>query len=226
MADNLLNPYAAELMDLTQQQKLAQALTQQGMQQPQGQMVSGHYVRPSITQALNPLAQVLTGAYLGNKAEEKGQELAAALRGKQQEAVNQYANAKTVQEKFISKRNFAFKGYLFFICIALFIFLVFVKLTYGKEFTEVFLVLKNIGLSQQLFREMSGSISVPVMLINFFSLCVISLYIFLVQQFFKIQMPFSNWETLGIIALLVAAFFIFRNSLIFFLSGMPDRKWN
>jgi len=91
---NLLQPDYPELQQLNRQQAFAQNLMNTGLQgQPQGQMVSGYYVKPSITQALNPLVQALTGAYLGNRAEKKGQELAAALRGKQQEAVQNYMNA-------------------------------------------------------------------------------------------------------------------------------------
>jgi hypothetical protein len=41
--------------------QLGQALMQQGMQPNQGQMVSGHYVAPSVTQYLSSLAQVLGG---------------------------------------------------------------------------------------------------------------------------------------------------------------------
>jgi len=83
---SLLDPNAAELQGLNRQQAYAQALMAQGMNQPQGQMVSGRYVAPSFAQYLNPLAQTLTGAYLGNKAEKEAANLALQLRqGRQQE---------------------------------------------------------------------------------------------------------------------------------------------
>jgi len=41
------NPFAEQLVGLNRQQALANALLQQGMQQPQGQMISGRYVKPS-----------------------------------------------------------------------------------------------------------------------------------------------------------------------------------
>ena len=48
MADNLFGEVPLELQpelqNITQQQKLSQMLLQQGMQQPQGQMISGRYV--------------------------------------------------------------------------------------------------------------------------------------------------------------------------------------
>ena len=84
MADNLLGEVPLELQpqmqDITQQQKLSQMLLQQGMQQPQGQMVSGHYVRPSILQSLNPLFSAYAGAKGMENAEQKQLDLAKAIR--------------------------------------------------------------------------------------------------------------------------------------------------
>jgi hypothetical protein len=74
----------------------------QGMQQPQGQMISGYYVAPSLTQKLNPIANILAGQAVGERADIKQAELASALRGKQQEAVQQYMAAKTPQEQFMA----------------------------------------------------------------------------------------------------------------------------
>ena len=72
--------FQPQMQNISQQQKLSQMLLQQGMQQPQGQMVSGHYVAPALTQYLQPLF----GAYAGSKgmetAENKQLELAKAIR--------------------------------------------------------------------------------------------------------------------------------------------------
>ena len=84
MADNLYGDIPLELQpemqNISQQQKLSQMLLQQGMQQPQGQMVGNRYVAPSLTQYLQPLF----GAYAGSKgmetAEQKQLELAKAVR--------------------------------------------------------------------------------------------------------------------------------------------------
>jgi len=65
---------------ILRQQKMAEMLMQKGMEQPQGQMISGHYVAPSITQNLANLANV----YFGQRAIEKGDQaqidLAKAIR--------------------------------------------------------------------------------------------------------------------------------------------------
>jgi len=88
MADTLnlgnagtLSPEAyAQQQQINRQQQLANMLLQNSQQQPQGQMISGHYVAPSFTQNLVPLANALAGQYLGNKADTKAAALAQQLR--------------------------------------------------------------------------------------------------------------------------------------------------
>ena len=90
-----------ELQDVSRQRKLAEALMTNGLQgQPQGQMISGRYVAPSWSQQLNPMANVLAGQAIGDRADTKEQALANALRGKQQEVMQAWSQAKTPQEKF------------------------------------------------------------------------------------------------------------------------------
>jgi len=89
-----------ELQGLSRERKLAELLMAKGMQQPQGQMISGYYVAPSFTQQLNPLANALAGQAIGERADTKQAEMAAALRGKQQEVMKAWSEAKTPQEKF------------------------------------------------------------------------------------------------------------------------------
>ena len=75
MADNMLNlagnlPMEDQLaqQQINRQQQMAQLLMQQGQQQPQGQMISGHYVAPNFFQYLTPLANT----YVGMKKQEQG----------------------------------------------------------------------------------------------------------------------------------------------------------
>jgi len=92
--DNLPPEVALEQQRLTRQQQLANALLQNN-QQPQGQMVSGRYVAPSIFQNLQPVANMLTGAYLSNKADEKSLALAQQLRNRNQADIQNYMGAMT-----------------------------------------------------------------------------------------------------------------------------------
>jgi hypothetical protein len=54
----------------------------QGMQQPQGQMISGHYVAPSWSQQMNPMANILAGQAIGERADTKQSQMAEMLRVK------------------------------------------------------------------------------------------------------------------------------------------------
>jgi hypothetical protein len=70
----------AQQQELNRQQRMAQMLMQQGQQQPQGQMISGRYVAPSIFQNLAALANTAAGTYLQSKGDEKALDLAKQLR--------------------------------------------------------------------------------------------------------------------------------------------------
>jgi hypothetical protein len=72
-----------DVADLSRQRKLAELLMGQGMQQPQGQMISGYYVAPSFAQQLNPIANILAGQAVGERADTQQVKMAEALRGKQ-----------------------------------------------------------------------------------------------------------------------------------------------
>jgi hypothetical protein len=82
----------AEQQQLNRQQQMAQALMQQGQQQPQGQMVSGRYVAPSFFQNVLPLAQMYAGTRLAEKGDKKALDLAAALRQRYGDELSQYQN--------------------------------------------------------------------------------------------------------------------------------------
>ena len=89
---NMMNPMAAMMgpdvtkqqYELQQNQRYADILMQQALQeQPQGQMVSGHYVPPSPVQGL---AQLLK-AYVGRRASDLVPEKQSALAAAQQQQV-------------------------------------------------------------------------------------------------------------------------------------------
>ena len=88
-----------EILGLQRQRQLANLLTGQAFNQPQGQMISGHYVKPSNLQQALPMINAAIGGLTNANLDTKQTELAAALRGKQQEVVQQFANAKTPQQR-------------------------------------------------------------------------------------------------------------------------------
>jgi hypothetical protein len=82
MADiGTLNPeQMLQQQQILRQQKMAEMLMQQGMQQPQGQMISGRYVAPSIFQNLAGLANQYVGQRGIEKAQQAQIDLAKAIR--------------------------------------------------------------------------------------------------------------------------------------------------
>jgi len=76
MAD-ITNP---EMIGLERQRALAQALLKQGMQTPEGQMVSGRYVPVNPFEYLGNAAQIYRGNKLAKEADVQQQELAEKLR--------------------------------------------------------------------------------------------------------------------------------------------------
>ena len=75
---------------ILRQQKMAEMLMQQGMQQPQSQMVSGRYVAPSIFQNLAGLANTYVGQQGIKEAEQAQLDLAKAIRGQEGVALADY----------------------------------------------------------------------------------------------------------------------------------------
>ena len=93
MADqygNLSPEDYAQQQQINRQQKMAEMLMSQN-QQPQGQMVSGRFVAPSFFQNLQPIANMLTGAYLAKQGDTKAQQLAENLRTRGAEEINTFS---------------------------------------------------------------------------------------------------------------------------------------
>jgi hypothetical protein len=89
----MFNPLNPEILELSRQRRMADLLTTQGMQTPQGQTVAGGiYVPP------NPMEYIakLYGTYQGTKAnrelDTKEVALAKALRQQQVDQINQFRN--------------------------------------------------------------------------------------------------------------------------------------
>ena len=89
MADiGTLNPeQMLQQQQILRQQKMAEMLMQQGMQQPQGQMVSGRYVAPSIFQNIAGLANTYMGQRGIERAEQAQLDLAKRLRADETSAM-------------------------------------------------------------------------------------------------------------------------------------------
>lgn len=78
-----------EAQALQRQKQYAAMLLQQN-QQPQGQMIGGHYVAPSWTQQLNAALSPVVGAYMMNKADTEQEKLAEKLRKETAQGLMEY----------------------------------------------------------------------------------------------------------------------------------------
>jgi hypothetical protein len=78
-----LDQNAPEILALERQKKLADLLQARALEQPQGQMVSGRYVAPSLVQQLAPLANAYMGRKAGEDVESRQSKLANLMRGQQ-----------------------------------------------------------------------------------------------------------------------------------------------
>jgi len=87
-----LDQNAPEILALERQKKLADLLQSRALEQPQGQMVSGRYVAPSLLQQLAPLANAYMGRQAGEDVESKQAKLANLIRGQQTEQANKFTD--------------------------------------------------------------------------------------------------------------------------------------
>jgi hypothetical protein len=91
VAQNMTPEDYAQQQAINRQQQMAQLLMQQGMQQPQSQMVSGRYVAPSIFQNLAGLANIYAGKSMVEQGDKRALDLAEKIR-----------SAKTTKEQAIT----------------------------------------------------------------------------------------------------------------------------
>ena len=82
-----------EMLGLQRQRQLANLLTGQAFNQPQGQMISGHYVKPSALQQALPMINAAIGGATGARLDTEQQKIAEMLRGKGTEAVQKVMQA-------------------------------------------------------------------------------------------------------------------------------------
>jgi len=87
-----------EVLGLQRQRQLANLLTGQAFNQPQGQMISGHYVKPSALQQALPMINAAIGGLTNANLDTKQTELAAALRGQKAEAYTKFQDLMSKPE--------------------------------------------------------------------------------------------------------------------------------
>jgi hypothetical protein len=85
-----------EVLGLQRQRALANLLTGQAFNAPQGQMISGRYVKPSGLQQALPMINAAIGGATNANLDTKQTELAAALRGRNAAEIQEYSRLQQV----------------------------------------------------------------------------------------------------------------------------------
>jgi len=94
LTDQAVLGASPEVVGLERQRRLADLLTSQAFQSPQGQMISGQYVKPAITQQIQPLLGALLGSSMNKNLDEKQAQYAAALRNQETTGIQEYQKIK------------------------------------------------------------------------------------------------------------------------------------
>jgi len=97
LTDQAVLGASPEVMGLERGRRLADLLTASGLKQPQGEMISGHYVKPAFTQQINPLVNALVGTTMNKNLDEQQIQMAAMLRGEEAKDIAVYQELKATE---------------------------------------------------------------------------------------------------------------------------------
>jgi len=97
LTDQAVLGASPEVMGLERGRKLADLLTASAFKQPQGEMVSGHYVKPAFTQQINPLVNALVGTTMNKNLDEQQTQMAAMLRSEEAKDLAIYQELKATE---------------------------------------------------------------------------------------------------------------------------------
>ncbi len=111
-------------------------------------------------------------------------------------------------EVIVRKRNDEWKSWMFYLLLALAVFLVFMRVSYAREFSEVFQIFKPLGINQQIFRDNFGIIRLGAFLLSLNSAITIGVFLFLVALYFHLIPPY--WWLLCVSLIIAGAILITR----------------
>lgn len=133
-------------------------------------------------------------------------------------------NSLSANDKVIvRKRNDEWKSWMFYLLLGLTVLLVFLRVNYAREFSEVFQIFKPIGINQQIFRDNFGIIKLGTFLLSLNSTIVIGVYFFLIAHHYNFFPPFS-W--LLLVSIIIASVLLIIRFVIMKIAGslFPFKK--
>lgn len=132
---------------------------------------------------------------------------------KNPDIVFQNIKQKADDEVILRKRNDSWKSWMFYLLLSLSVFLVFMRVSYAREFSEVFQIFKPLGINQQIFRDNFGIVRLGAFLLSLNSALTIGVFLFLVALNFHFIPPYWWLMCIALIiagAVLVARFGVMR----------------
>ncbi|MEO6166182.1 MAG: DUF4271 domain-containing protein [Chitinophagales bacterium] len=119
-----------------------------------------------------------------------------------------------IEESYDILRKKTSEDWKFYLSFSLLILLALIRFGYSREFEEISSVFRNWGPSQQMFRELGTGVSFGTVLLNFFSLLVIALFVFLLISWYGIFNIDPPWIMMLIAVGVVALFLLARYILL------------
>jgi hypothetical protein len=98
LTDQAVLGASPETIGLERQRKLAEALTSQAFNQPTGQMVSGHYVKPAWSQQLAPVLMGALGQNMNQNLDVQQAKMAELLRAKQVTEIEKFGELEATDK--------------------------------------------------------------------------------------------------------------------------------
>lgn len=111
-------------------------------------------------------------------------------------------------------RRYQREDWKFYLALLLLILLTIIRFGYAKEFDELFSAFRNWGPSQQMFRELGTGVSFGTVLLNIFSVMVLSLFVYLLLAQYNLLSVDPPWMMMIMTLALVAVFLLARYTLL------------
>ena len=137
----------------------------------------------------------------------------------------QYLKAIPADKPVDIPRKQLSEDWMFYMALLLLILLTIIRFGYAKEFDDLLSVFKNLGPTQQMYRELETGVSFGTVLLNLFAVIVLSFYIFLLISYYNLIPQLEGWLIM-IISLIVISLFLFLRYVSLKLASflLPFRK--
>lgn len=126
----------------------------------------------------------------------------------------QYSYGSPPEKEYEIPRKQKREDWKFYLSFSLLGLLALIRFGYAKEFDELFSVFRNWGPSQQMYRELGTGVSFGTVLLNFFSVLVISLFIYLLLNWYGNLYVDPAWLLMIVAGAAVGLFMLARYALL------------